>query len=181
MSAYRESAMRLVEDFINTYDTFLAEPEHLRTPSDLQRFLIDHNIPVVKQLNEDTLAEARQLRTQLRELWTAGDTEKAMRGLNALLAAKPFSAAFEFDGEGKLHLDLAVSHDLPTLHRLAAESALGIGFALGEYGSERLRACAAEPCRDVFIDTSRNGTRRFCSDRCANRHNTIAFRTRKRG
>jgi len=173
--------MKLAEDFINTYDTFLAEPEYLRAPADLRRFLIDHNIPVAKALNEDALAEAKALRIQLRELWISDNPDAIARGLNALLSGKPLSAAFTPIGRDGAELDLSVGHDLPTLHRLAAESALGIGFALEKYGNERLRACAAEPCRNVFIDTSRNGTRRFCSDRCANRHNTIAFRSRKQG
>jgi predicted RNA-binding Zn ribbon-like protein len=33
----------------------------------------------------------------------------------------------------------------------------------------------------VFIDTSVNRTRRYCSDRCASRANVTAYRARKRG
>jgi predicted RNA-binding Zn ribbon-like protein len=32
----------------------------------------------------------------------------------------------------------------------------------------------------VFIDTSANRTRRYCSERCTNRANVTAFRARKR-
>ncbi|HEV7948458.1 MAG TPA: CGNR zinc finger domain-containing protein, partial [Glaciihabitans sp.] len=46
----------------------------------------------------------------------------------------------------------------------------------GETG--RLRSCAAGDCSGVFLDLSRNGSKRFCSVRCGNRMNMIAFRER---
>ena len=42
----------------------------------------------------------------------------------------------------------------------------------------RMRECAAPDCTGVFIDLSRNGSKRFCSVRCGNRMNMIAFRER---
>lgn len=33
----------------------------------------------------------------------------------------------------------------------------------------RLAQCQASPCRHLFIDWSRNGTRQWCDDRCGNR------------
>jgi predicted RNA-binding Zn ribbon-like protein len=49
---------------------------------------------------------------------------------------------------------------------------------LGE--SERLRCCAAPDCRGIVLDLSRNRSKRFCSQRCGNRVNMVAFRTRNR-
>ena len=44
---------------------------------------------------------------------------------------------------------------------------------------ERLRECAADDCRLVFLDTSRPGARRWCSmQRCGNRHKVREHRTR---
>jgi predicted RNA-binding Zn ribbon-like protein len=42
----------------------------------------------------------------------------------------------------------------------------------------RLRSCEAEDCDGVLLDLSRNGSKRFCSIRCGNRMNMIAFRQR---
>jgi hypothetical protein len=179
MSAYSEATMKLAEDFINTYDTLLPEPEHLQTLADLRRFLIDHEIPT-RGLKDESLEEAKALRTQLREMWTDDNPDRIARGLNALLNGKPLSATFTPIGRDGMELELGEGHDLPVLERLAAECALGIGYGTAQYGVERLRACSAEPCRDVFVDTSRNATRRFCSDRCANRYNTLAYRSRTR-
>ena len=42
----------------------------------------------------------------------------------------------------------------------------------------RLRTCGAPDCEGIFADLSRNGSKRFCSVRCGNRVNMIAFRER---
>ncbi|GAB3474003.1 CGNR zinc finger domain-containing protein [Nocardiopsis coralliicola] len=42
-------------------------------------------------------------------------------------------------------------------------------------------ARSAGQCDRVFADTSRNGTRRFCSTACQNRAKAAAFRARKAG
>jgi predicted RNA-binding Zn ribbon-like protein len=44
----------------------------------------------------------------------------------------------------------------------------------------RLRACSRAGCGTVFIDTSRNGRRHFCSVRCANQVNVANHRRRRR-
>jgi predicted RNA-binding Zn ribbon-like protein len=39
--------------------------------------------------------------------------------------------------------------------------------------------CTAPRCDRVYVDTSRNGTRRFCSTTCQNRVKAATFRERK--
>ena len=56
MSAYEEHQARLVEDLINTYDLYLDEPEHLRTPDDLQRFLAARGFEPGQRITGETLA-----------------------------------------------------------------------------------------------------------------------------
>jgi predicted RNA-binding Zn ribbon-like protein len=43
----------------------------------------------------------------------------------------------------------------------------------------RLGVCTADRCDRVYVDTSRNGTRRFCSTACQNRIKAAAFRARQ--
>lgn len=44
----------------------------------------------------------------------------------------------------------------------------------------RLRECEADDCRLAFLDTSRPGSRRWCSmERCGNRHKVRELRTRR--
>lgn len=57
---------------------------------------------------------------------------------------------------------------------------MGLAFHLTEYGVDRLGLCEAAPCRNAYLDTSTNRSRRYCSDRCATRANVAAYRARKR-
>jgi predicted RNA-binding Zn ribbon-like protein len=175
-NAYDEKRAKLAEDFINTYDLYLEQPEHLQTPDDLRRFLNAHGIKPDQVTLED-LEQTRSLRSQLRKIWTAPSLEESIRLLNPLLEKVSVGVQVTHDSGESTHLEFKVQ---PTnlVSRLGAECALGIAAAVQHHGLERLRACAAEPCRDVFIDTSRNKSRRFCSDRCANRYNIAAFRDR---
>ncbi|MEV6228266.1 ABATE domain-containing protein [Saccharopolyspora shandongensis] len=51
---------------------------------------------------------------------------------------------------------------------------------LGGERVERLRECAADDCSLLFLDTSRPGSRRWCSmQRCGNRHKVNAHRARR--
>jgi hypothetical protein len=51
---------------------------------------------------------------------------------------------------------------------------------LCEHGSSRFGICADERCGNVYLDTSSNCCRRFCSERCATRSHVAAHRARKR-
>ena len=57
---------------------------------------------------------------------------------------------------------------------------MGLAFHLTEHGADRLGLCEAAPCRNAYLDTSTNRSRRYCSDRCATRANVAAYRARKR-
>jgi predicted RNA-binding Zn ribbon-like protein len=57
---------------------------------------------------------------------------------------------------------------------------MGLSVALVEGGFERFGSCASATCDDVYVDTSRNRSRRNCSDTCTTRENVAAFRRRQR-
>ncbi|WP_323742266.1 CGNR zinc finger domain-containing protein [Microbacterium sp. UFMG61] len=44
----------------------------------------------------------------------------------------------------------------------------GLALFLVESGGDRLGACGRDGCGLVFVDTSRNGRRAYCSSRCGN-------------
>jgi predicted RNA-binding Zn ribbon-like protein len=62
----------------------------------------------------------------------------------------------------------------------SAGIAAGLAMALGTSDAGRLGVCEAERCDRVFLDTSRNGGRRFCSTRCQNRTKNSTLRARRR-
>ncbi|MET8339418.1 CGNR zinc finger domain-containing protein [Streptosporangium canum] len=62
----------------------------------------------------------------------------------------------------------------------AASCATGLAIVLGSEFHDRLGVCTAPHCDRVYVDVSRNGTRRFCGTACQNRVKTAAFRARGR-
>jgi predicted RNA-binding Zn ribbon-like protein len=181
MNAYNERLAVLAEDLINTHDLFLEEPEHLQTPADLEAFLRIHNPLVNQNPTEHDLYAVRRLRDQLRAIWISPDTTKSLQQLNALLAKASVQLHVNEGQQGdEIALRIEPDHTSSLDERLSVSCAMGIVGVIQQHGTERMRACESSPCRDVFIDTSRNKSRRFCSDRCANRYNVAAFRERNK-
>ena len=63
--------------------------------------------------------------------------------------------------------------------RVKALTSAGLAHVIDDGAGARLRACARDGCDVVFIDTSRNGRRHFCSVRCANQVNVANHRRRQ--
>ncbi|GCE31348.1 hypothetical protein KDA_68320 [Dictyobacter alpinus] len=180
MKDYFKNLIQLAEDFVNTYDLYLEQPEWLQNTHDLETFLLKHSIKFSESLGEEILHEAYQLRDQLRMVYEAKDDEDAAHILNGLLRGAQFQVKLVHEDTQNWQVQVWNEPGMAPLQQLRAASAVGLSYALEHYGKSRLRSCASEPCRDVFLDTSRNGTRRFCNDRCANRYNIAAFRARQR-
>ncbi|MFT7867544.1 MULTISPECIES: CGNR zinc finger domain-containing protein [Amycolatopsis] len=62
----------------------------------------------------------------------------------------------------------------------AGACAAALAVVLGSAARDRLGICTAPRCDRVYVDTSHNGSRRFCSTACQNRVKTAAFRARNR-
>lgn len=135
------------------------------------------------------VARLRAVRTRLRGVFEAADEADEVRAvdlLNALMLEFPVSPQIS----GHDHLDDATGR--PDWHMHLAEQAvnatagysatacMGLAFQLTTLGVDRLGICEAAPCRNAYVDTSTNRSRRYCSDRCATRANVAAYRARKR-
>lgn len=60
-----------------------------------------------------------------------------------------------------------------------AGCATGLAHIFGSEHASRLGTCAAPVCERVFVDVSRNGSRRFCSTACQNRVKAATYRARR--
>ncbi|MFB2555299.1 CGNR zinc finger domain-containing protein [Herbiconiux liangxiaofengii] len=100
--------------------------------------------------------------------------------LNEQMAATAaYPRLTDHDGEG-WHLHYRdVDDDLP--HVLQAVFSVGTALHLTTRGMGRLGRCASSPCTRVIVDTSRNGTQRYCSPRCASRDAVRRHRARLPG
>jgi predicted RNA-binding Zn ribbon-like protein len=98
--------------------------------------------------------------------------------LNELLTlARPRPYATDHDGE--LHLHYA-RPDSPALEQLTTTVAMGLSQVVVQHGWQRIGACSAEGCGHVYVDTSRNASRRYCSNTCASRSTVAAYRARRK-
>ncbi len=111
------------------------------------------------------------------EAVSAGAVDEAAGRVNALLIRTGARPELErHDGQfWHLHFH-AADNSLP--NGWAAGCATGLAVVLGGELYDRLGVCTAPRCDRVYVDTSRNGTRRYCSTLCQNRVKTAAFRAR---
>jgi predicted RNA-binding Zn ribbon-like protein len=123
------------------------------------------------------LAEVAARLRQVFEAVDAGDLDSAARVVNAVLEeanARPFLE--RHDGE-PWHVHFHGPGGTAA-RNWAASCATALAIVLGSEFHDRLGLCTAPQCDRVYIDVSRNGTRRFCSTACQNRVKTAAFRAR---
>lgn len=68
----------------------------------------------------------------------------------------------------------------PLPDRFAIDIAFALIDLIREHELSRLQVCAAEDCNAVFVDFSRNRSKRFCdTGNCANRTHVAAYRKRQ--
>lgn len=195
LADYSDLAVRLV----NTEQPGLGE-DTLTSVAAVRR-LVGPGRPANRATEAD-VSRLKAVRTRLRAVFTAaweGDELRAVDLLNALLMEYPASPQISRhaartpggSGGGSWHLHLAdqgVTAGTATTAGSATNTAAGytalactgLAFHLTGWGVDRLGICGAEPCRNAFVDTSTNRSRRYCSDRCATRANVAAYRARKR-
>jgi hypothetical protein len=124
----------------------------------------------------------RRFQRELRPVFEAsdaGDTRGVIDGLNALMVRHPITPRiFDHDGDD-LHLHVA-TRSASVAELLVGESLLGLATLVCDLGPTRLGVCSAERCEQVYVDTSPNQSRRYCSDRCSSRANVAAYRRRQK-
>jgi predicted RNA-binding Zn ribbon-like protein len=124
----------------------------------------------------DLVATAGQLRAVF-DAVDGGQLDAAARQVNELLATTGARPQLDrHDGE-PWHLHFHGTTDSLS-QGWAAGCATGLAVVLGTDMYDRLGVCTAPRCNRVYVDISRNGTRRFCSTSCQNRVKAAAFRAR---
>ena len=130
------------------------------------------------ELSPAEAARAASTARLVRAVAMADDESAVLARLNELLAlARPRPYATHHDGE--LHLHYA-RPEAPALEQLTTTVAMGLSQAVVQHGWQRLGVCSAEACDDVYVDTSRNASRRYCSNTCASRSTVAAYRARQK-
>jgi hypothetical protein len=107
----------------------------------------------------------------------AGDVDAAASRLNDLLAKHPAHPHLaKEEGLWRLHHHPVDAALVPMWTSICAE---GMARIIGAGHGDRLGTCEAPDCDRVFLDVSKNASRRFCSTTCQNRVKAAAFRHRR--
>ncbi len=152
--------------------------------ADLVRFL-DDRAWLHSSVTDKDAGALRRLVRELRPVFEAseaGEETAVVERLNALLAkhpVTPYIAGQGSTGGNRWHMHVTDRRSSVS-ELLVAESLMGLSTLVCDLGATRLGVCAATPCADVFVDTSPNQSRRYCSDRCSSRANVAAYRARQR-
>jgi predicted RNA-binding Zn ribbon-like protein len=167
--------MQSAADLVNTRG-HPSGNEHMGSTELARDFLLQHDFSDIGEVTKRDLAELHSVRDGLEKVFYAADEQGAANQLNDLLEryeVRPFLT----DHDGRWHLHYA-PEESPVGRRVAAAVVMGLAALVADYGFERLGICAADSCADVFVDTSRNKSRRYCNDVCSTRTNVAAHRAR---
>ena len=99
--------------------------------------------------------------------------------LNELLAEVAATPQISNHDDHPWHLHYSAD-DAPISHRVASGAAMGLAVLIVEKGHDRLGVCASDDCLDVFVDTSKNKSKRYCNQTCCTKVNVAAHRARKK-
>lgn len=186
---YDDPSVDLAIDLINDYATAVrhvhppdeqgAETHgHPDTLPDLGAFLRAHHMDPSGVGDGDEQA-AQRLADRLHTVFTVDDAARAVAVVNSLLVEAGALPQISGHDHEDWHLHYYPGDARP-VDRLAVTAAMGLAIVLCTAGVRRLGQCAGSDCNDVYVDTSRNNRRRFCSEGCGNRTHVAAHRARRR-
>ena len=150
--------------------------DEIATPEELTALLKRHSYGGRFDRDETERLEVIATRDLLRTIWSL-PTDDAAIEINRLLEkarALPYLTRHDH-WDWHLH---ATPLDAPLAERIEVEVGLALVDVIRSRETDRLRVCEADDCTGLLVDLSRNGSKRFCSVRCGNRVNMIAFRER---
>ncbi|CAL4859542.1 CGNR zinc finger domain-containing protein [Microbacterium sp. MM2322] len=174
-----ENALRAATALVNSLPEIDGEGvDRLATLDDMTEFLREYPYTGAIRRDDVELNELRSARSQLRQLWT-GDRVAAVPIVNAMLReGRALPQLVIHDGyDWHIH---ATDDAAPLATRITVEVAMAFVDVIRSDEFDRVRVCSADDCDAVYIDYSKNGSKRYCdTGNCGNRMNVMAYRRRK--
>jgi predicted RNA-binding Zn ribbon-like protein len=180
-SHYSCDPVNLAVELVNSDGRLAGKRDELMFLADLVAFVERHRELWMEDSQppvEDDIEPVRRLRKRLRAVFESSDPDEAADILNRLLEENGAAPRISTHG-GEPHLHFEPS-GTSFARWVAVVAAMGLATVIVDQGVGRLGMCAAFDCHHVFLDTSRNRSRRHCSTTCSTRENVAAYRMRHR-
>ncbi len=149
---------------------------------DLRAVFVVDNAWMRDEVTERDVTTFRRAQKRLRDVFqfgSAGRDTEAVNEINSLLKDHPVQPRISGHDASDWHMHVT-SRGASATHEFLAAAVWGLAVWLCTHGSARFGVCADDRCGNVYLDTSSNNCRRFCSERCATRSHVAAHRARKR-
>lgn len=176
-----EESLRAAVALVNTLPALSTSGyDELSTRADLDRFVTSHRYSGTFTGTRGELEAVRELRPEILRFWML-DNDASVDLVNTMLRqARALPQLVRHDGwDWHLH---ATESDAPFATRVRVETAMAMIDVIRADEHSRLRVCASDDCNAVFIDLSRNRSKRYCDvGNCGNRAHVAAYRARQRG
>jgi len=147
----------------------------------LRAHLADREWLVSQSTDRDCML-LRKFQRELRPVFEAADADDVRATvdlLNEAMVRHPITPRIADHDTADLHLHVATKA-ASVAELLVGESLLGLATLVCDLGPTRLGVCSETHCSNVYVDTSPNRSRRYCSDRCSSRANVAAYRARQK-
>ena len=172
-------ALGLAVGLVNTWDELENPPEIIRDVPQIARWLRLHEEPGVDEiagrLTPPDLERLKEARPRIRAAFEATSEGEAVDVLNELLReTKAVPQLSSETGRWEYVVPSARASDA-----IVALCATGVLEAIRDGAWKRFGICSGDPCRCVYVDRSKNRSRTYCSQACADRLNAAAYRRRK--
>jgi predicted RNA-binding Zn ribbon-like protein len=152
--------------------------DQLTTAGELEEFARTWHWTGVRTGTPAELAAVRELRPTLAQFW-ATDKDTAVAVVNRVLRESHALPQLVKHDQLDYHVH-ATGPEAPLAERMAVEAAMAMADVIRADELGRLRVCGGGDCDDVYVDLSKNRSRRFCDATCGNRANVAAYRARNR-
>ncbi len=166
--------VRLAEDLVNLAWGGFWNPErvcHLLRQSFVRA--VD-----LEALDAPTMQSLGNWTERLRSVFDSGSVAARTERMNAILDDGVRAVRLAVHDDLPPHLHFAGAED-DLVQRVKALTAGGLAIFAVEAEAGRMGVCSRPGCGRVFVDTSKNGRRAYCSAKCGNAHAVQRYRERQ--
>lgn len=174
-----ELSLRSAVSLVNTLpDSDSDGIDRLSTRAEFDAFLEEFPYTGALLRDDREFAAVRAIRAPLRALWNV-DRTAAVPLVNAMLQEGRALPQLVIHDDFDWHIH-ATEESAPLATRMLVEAAMAFVDVIRSDQWDRVRTCDADDCLSVYIDYSKNGSKRYCdAGNCGNRMNVNAYRRRK--